>query len=70
VTQSVGHVTALLRNWQLGDAEAFNQLTEILHEEMRRLAYHYVSKERANHTLQATALVNEAYLRLIDVDVC
>jgi RNA polymerase sigma-70 factor (ECF subfamily) len=58
--------TALLLAWRKGDREAFDRLVPLVHEELRRLAHHYMGHERRDHTLQATALVNEAYLRLIE----
>ena len=59
-------VTELLGKWSKGDDSAFAELTPLIYEELRRLAHHYMEGERPNHTLQTTALVNEAYLRLID----
>jgi RNA polymerase sigma factor (TIGR02999 family) len=59
-------VTQLLGQWQGGDREALNALTPLVYNELRRLAQSYINRERANHTLQGTALVHEAYLRLID----
>jgi len=61
-----GDVTALLRAWSGGDQHALAQLTPIVYDELRRLARHYMKRERAGHSLQTTALVNEAYLRLVD----
>src|SRR5215471_12745837 len=58
--------TALLLRWRKGDREAFDRLVPLVHDELRRLAHHYMGHERRDHTLQATALVNEAYLRLIE----
>jgi RNA polymerase sigma-70 factor (ECF subfamily) len=57
----------LLLAWGRGDIRAFDQLVPLVHAELRRLARRYMGQERAGHTLQATALVNEAYLRLIEV---
>jgi RNA polymerase sigma factor (TIGR02999 family) len=57
-------VSELLAKWQAGDEEAFRALVPQLYKELRRLAHHYLQKERPDHTLQATALVHEAYLRL------
>jgi RNA polymerase sigma factor (TIGR02999 family) len=54
--------------WNLGDADALDALMPLVHEELRRLAGHYMKGERSGHTLQATALVNEVYLRLIEID--
>jgi RNA polymerase sigma factor (TIGR02999 family) len=56
----------LLRAWSLGDQSALKKLTPIVYDELRRLARRYMKAERAGHSLQATALVNEAYLRLVD----
>ncbi|HEY2796416.1 MAG TPA: sigma-70 family RNA polymerase sigma factor [Thermoanaerobaculia bacterium] len=58
-------VTALLQEWSRGDSGALERLTPIVYEELRRIAAGYMRKERPGHTLQATALVNEAYVRLI-----
>jgi RNA polymerase sigma factor (TIGR02999 family) len=52
--------------WQNGDKSALDQMTPVLYEELRRLARYFLSAERNSHTLQPTALVHEAYLRLID----
>lgn len=59
-------VTQLLIDWSSGDQAAFDKLVPLVYEELRRLAHHYMSRENAGHTLQTTALVNEAYLRLVD----
>jgi RNA polymerase sigma factor (TIGR02999 family) len=63
---STHQVTQLLVAWADGDKAALDQLMPIVYEELRRLARQYMRRERAGHTLQTTALVNEAYLRLID----
>ena len=60
--------TALLLAWAEGDQTAFDQLMPLVHDELRKLARRQMGHERQGHTLQATALVNEAYLRLIDVN--
>lgn len=60
-------ITGLLRAWEDGDREALNRLMPIVYDELRRLARNYMRRERTNHTLQATALVNEVYLRLVDM---
>ena len=60
-------VTALLQAWAKGDRDALDQLTSIVHTELRRLARGYMRKERSGHVLQTTALVHEAYLQLIKV---
>jgi RNA polymerase sigma factor (TIGR02999 family) len=57
----------LLQAWSRGDASAFDQLVPLVHAELRRLAGHHMRRERVDHTLQASALVNEAYLRLVEV---
>jgi len=59
-------VTRLLIDWNNGDRSALDKLMPLIYEELRRLAHYYLSRERGNHTLQTTALVNEAYLRLVD----
>jgi RNA polymerase sigma factor (TIGR02999 family) len=59
-------VTQLLADWSQGDYAALTELTPLVYEELRRLAHHYMGGQRADHTLQTTALVNEAYLRLAD----
>ena len=59
-------VTQLLIDWSNGDKAALDKLMPLIHEELRRLAHHYMSRERGDHTLQTTALVNEAYLRLVN----
>jgi RNA polymerase sigma-70 factor (ECF subfamily) len=62
----IGEVSGLLRAWGDGDRAALDRLTPIVYEELRRLASHYMRGERPGHSLQATALVNEAYMRLVD----
>jgi len=59
-------VSALLRAWSEGDQDALRVLTPIVYEELHRLARHYMRREHSGHSLQATALVNEAYMRLAD----
>ena len=59
-------VTQLLEHWSHGDDAALAELTPLVYEELRRLAHHHMGRERPEHTLQTTALVNEAYLRLAD----
>jgi RNA polymerase sigma factor (TIGR02999 family) len=59
-------VTELLRQWRSGDEEALDKLTPLIYDELHRLAHQYISRERPGHTLQTTALVNEAYLRLVE----
>jgi RNA polymerase sigma-70 factor (ECF subfamily) len=64
--RSPKEITQLLVAWSDGDESALAQLTPLVYEELHRLAHHYMSGEREGHTLQTTALVNEAYVRLID----
>jgi DNA-directed RNA polymerase specialized sigma24 family protein len=58
-------ITTLLERWANGDEQALDELTRGMYAELRRLAAGYLRKERPDHTLQPTALVNEAYLRLL-----
>lgn len=60
-------VTTLLKAWGRGDGAALERLTPLLYDELRRLARRHIRRERDGHSLQATGLVNEAYLRLVDV---
>ena len=60
------NVTQLLSDWSHGDDAALRTLAPLVYEELRRLAHHYMGRQRPDHTLQTTALVNEAYLRLAD----
>ena len=62
----IGEVSGLLRAWGDGDRAALDRLTPIVYDELRRLASYYMRGERPGHSLQATALVNEAYMRLVD----
>ena len=59
-------ITRLLADWRSGDADALEELTPLVFAELRRLAQHYISGEAAGHVLQPTALVNEAFLRLLE----
>jgi RNA polymerase sigma-70 factor, ECF subfamily len=61
-----GQVSGLLRAWSDGDREALDRLTPIVYDELHRLAQRYMKRERPGHSLQTTALVNEAYMRLVD----
>ena len=61
-------VTVLLQAWSQGDTAALEQLVPLVYDQLHQLARHYMAFERPDHTLQTTALVNEAYLRLIDAD--
>ncbi len=61
-------ITALLRAWRGGDRKALDRLTSLVYAELRRLAHFHLLRERPGHTPQTSALVNEAYLRLIDAN--
>jgi RNA polymerase sigma factor (TIGR02999 family) len=63
---SGAEVSHLLRAWSAGDSAALNQLTPVVYDELRRLARYYMRNEKPGHSLQATALVHEAYTRLVD----
>lgn len=65
-TPSAHEVTDLLVKWSNGDKAALDQLVPLVHEELHRRAHRYIKSERPGHTLQTTALVNEAYLRLVN----
>ena len=68
MTDAPSHdVTRLLARWKDGDEAALQQLLPIVHEELRRLARRQMAGERPGHTLQPTALVNEAYVRLVNL---
>jgi RNA polymerase sigma factor (TIGR02999 family) len=62
----MGDITSLLNRWTSGDSEAINELMPAVYREMKRLANHVLRSERPNNTLQCTALVHEAYVRLVD----
>ena len=62
-------LTRLLADWSGGDQAALDKLAPLVQAELHRLAHHYMSRERPGHTLQTTALVNEAYLRLVGQDI-
>jgi RNA polymerase sigma factor (TIGR02999 family) len=68
VTGQSPNPTELLLAWGRGDSEALARLVPLVHHELRKIALRLMRGERSDHTLQATALVNEAYLRLIEVD--
>ena len=63
---STKEVTELLQRWSGGDTDALEELTPVIYAELHRIAKSYMRRERENHTLQTSALVNEAYVRLID----
>jgi RNA polymerase sigma-70 factor (ECF subfamily) len=64
----MGEITLLLAEMKRGNSDAFAKLMPLVYREMRRLAAHYMRDERAGHTLQPTALIHEAYLRLVGQD--
>jgi len=61
---ATSELTGLLEDWKHGDRSALQKLTPLIYDELRRIAHRYAQRERNGHTLQTTALVNEAYLRL------
>jgi RNA polymerase sigma-70 factor, ECF subfamily len=63
-TSNAQSIRELLERWNAGDREALNALVPLIYKELHGLAHHYLQGERSDHTLQTTALVNEAYLRL------
>jgi RNA polymerase sigma-70 factor, ECF subfamily len=65
VTTDTGRVSHLLRQWGIGDLQARDELVPLVYQELRKRAVAYLRRERPNHTLQPTALVNEAYVRLM-----
>jgi RNA polymerase sigma factor (TIGR02999 family) len=62
-------ITQLLVRWQNGEPEALKEAVPYLHDELRRMAARFMRSENAGHTLQSTALVNEAYMKLVDVEL-
>jgi RNA polymerase sigma factor (TIGR02999 family) len=62
-------LTQLLVDWRAGNGEALNALIPLVYDELRRLAHNHLNRERPGHTLQSTALVNEAYMRLVRQDL-
>lgn len=69
MTDATGDVTRLLIDWREGKEAALDQLTPLIYQELRKLAGAYMRRERGEHTLQPTALIHEAYVRLIDQSV-
>ena len=65
-TNTPNEITRLLVAWGDGDQSALEELAPLVHSELRRLAHHYMGRERPGHTLQTSALINEAYIRLIN----
>ena len=70
ITDHNPNVTGLLLKWGQGDESALERLIPLVHQELHRIARRCMAGERAGHSLQATALVNEAYLRLVDGKAC
>jgi RNA polymerase sigma factor (TIGR02999 family) len=68
VQQPSSEVTGLLRAWSCGDKDALARIVKLVYPELRYIARKCLSRERPNHTIQATALVHEAYLRLVDIE--
>ena len=68
MAEAASAVTTLLRAWRRGDQAAFERLTPLVYDQLRRRARHYLRGERPNHTLRPTALVHEVYLRLVNLD--
>src|SRR5512143_112490 len=66
MTVAPNQVTVLLRKWSEGDENALEQLTPLVYDELHRLAHQHMRRESAGHVLQTSALINEAYLRLVD----
>ena len=66
VTPTTSEITRLLVAWSDGDEQALERLAPLVEDDLRRLAKHYLRKESVGHTLQTTALINEAYLRMIE----
>lgn len=62
-------VTRLLSAWRAGDNSALQELTPLVYEELRLLAHRYMRRERNSHTLQATAVVHEAFVRMVDMEI-
>ena len=68
MNESTHDVTRLLQAWRRGDSAALDRLVPLVYEELHRLAHCYMAREWANNTLQTTALIHEAYLRLVDAN--
>lgn len=65
--EEAGEVTQLLLAWNNGDKTALDRLIPLVYQELRQIAHRYMKRERQNHTLQSFALINEAYLRMVDL---
>src|SRR5262245_46839892 len=68
MTNSPQDITRMLQAWSQGDEAALKALTPLVYEELRRIAHRYMGRQPHGHTLQTSALVNEAYLRLVDIN--
>ena len=68
MTSGEGRITKLLQVWGRGDRAALDQLAPLVHAELRKLARFHMSHEAAGHTLQPTALINEAFLKFVDIN--
>jgi RNA polymerase sigma-70 factor (ECF subfamily) len=66
MTMAADNVTLLLRKWSEGDESALEELTPLVYDELHRLAHQHMRRQQAGHILQTSALINEAYLRLVD----
>ncbi len=64
--RTTDQITQLLAGWGRGDPAALDELTPLIYNELHRIAHRYMRRERPGHTLQTSALINEAYIRLID----
>ena len=67
--QAEERITALLKAWSGGDEQALERLTPLVYPELRKIARRFVRRENHDHTLKSTALVHEAYLRLVDANI-
>jgi RNA polymerase sigma factor (TIGR02999 family) len=65
MSERSGRVSELLQQWVKGDQEALGEVAPVIYQELRRLAHYHLKSERADHTLQSTALVNEAFMQLL-----
>jgi RNA polymerase sigma-70 factor, ECF subfamily len=68
MTQQPDQITQLLIAWRNGEAQALDELMPLVHRELKRIARNFMRRQNAGHTLQTTALVNEAFVRLVDTD--
>jgi RNA polymerase sigma factor (TIGR02999 family) len=68
MTQQTAQITQLLLAWRNGEAKALDDLMPLVHRELKRIARNFMRRQNVGHTLQTTALVNEAYVRLVDSD--